>query len=130
MTHPSMAHRFHHFLHNLPEAFTTCNRNCHFQNQTYHATQIKDYTTNNAPFRSTNILQGQQDFYQIGSPRSDSIFPHEYYNNALHDSNISTNHPVTIPNAQARHTVLGQSFIICSDRANNNSSNIIFNRNL
>ena len=64
----------------------TQNGNSHFQNQTYHAPQIRDHATNNAPFRLMNILQEQQGFYQRGSPRSDSslygTFPCEACNNA------------------------------------------------
>ena len=57
MTHTNIVNRFHHFSHRMPEEFNTCNGNSHFQNQTYHATQSRDHTTNNAPFRSMNNLQ-------------------------------------------------------------------------
>ena len=60
-----------------------------------------------------NTLQEQQGFYQRGSPRSNSLlystFPHEYYKNALHISNISTYHLVTISMAQARGTIFVDS---------------------
>ena len=66
MSHSNMANRFHHFSHRMPEAFDTCNGNSHFQNHTYHATQIRDHTTNNAQFKSMNTLQEQQGFCHRG----------------------------------------------------------------
>ena len=68
----------------------------------YQKIQIRGQATNNVPFRMMNA--SQEGFYHIGSPQSDSLlystFPHEYYNNALHNSNICTNHPETIPEAR------------------------------
>ena len=125
MSHLNLANRFPHFSHNTPEAFNTCKGNNNFQNYTYHATQIRDHATNSTPFRSMNISQEQQGFYQKGSPRSNS-FPCECYNNVSHNSNISTNHPEKIPNSHGKGKILGHSFIICYDGANSNPNSSIF----
>ena len=53
----------------------------------------------------TNTSQ-QQGFYHRGSPRSNSplysIFACEYYNHALHNSDITANRPETVPFTQTR----------------------------
>ena len=62
-----------------------------------------------------NMSQEQQGFYHRGSPRSDSLlystFPHEYYKHAIHNSNISINHPETIPFAEVRGTMYEGSLL-------------------
>ena len=76
---------------------------------TYQATQTGRHEHSTAQFRTMNKLYEQQDFYHRGSFRSNtslySNFLHEYYNNALPNSNMATNHPLTILSAPAKGTI-------------------------
>ena len=112
MTHLN-ANRFHLFSHSMPEALYACNGNSHFINQIYQATQIRGHA--HVPFRMMNRSQDQQGFYHREPPRSNSslysTFPLEYYNHALHNSNITANHLETIPSAQARSTIYEGSLL-------------------
>ena len=57
----------------------------------------------------TNTSHEQQGFYHRGSSRLDGLLygtvPHEYYNDGLHNSNITKNHPEAIPFGQTRDTI-------------------------
>ena len=116
MTHLNMANRFHHFSHSTPETPNTHHRNGHFTNHTYQVTQTRGHAHHTAPFRMTNTSHEQQGFYHRGSPRSNgslySTFPCEYYNDGLHNSNITANCLEAIPFGQARGTIYEGSLLL------------------